>query len=245
MTEKEVFPRLTLVGAGPGDPELITLKGILALKESDVILYDALVHPELLEHAPAHVLKIFVGKRAGNHSLVQEEINKLIVQHALQSGHVVRLKGGDPFVFGRGMEEILHAQKHGIKTAVVPGISSSIAVPELRYIPLTKRGVNESFWVMTGTMSDGKTANDIRMAARSSATVVILMGMNKLEEIMELFKEGGRQDTPVAIIQNGTLPNERMISGTVSTIVTIARQENYTSPAIIVVGEVVGESSAL
>lgn len=234
-----IHPRLTLVGAGPGDPELITLKGIKALEEADVILYDALVHPDLLKYAPANALLFFVGKRAGKHSVVQEEINKLIVEHALQSGHVVRLKGGDPFVFGRGMEEILHAESHGIKTAVIPGISSSIAVPELQKIPLTKRGVNESFWVMTGTMSDGKTANDIRMAAKSSATVVILMGMNKLEEIMGLFVEGGRKDTPVAIIQNGSLENERMIIGTVSTIAHLAKIENYTAPAIIVVGEVV------
>ncbi len=242
---KIVHPRLTLVGAGPGDPELITLKGIKALENADVILYDALVHPDLLKYAKKNAVLIFVGKRAGNHSIVQEEINKLIVEHALHSGHVVRLKGGDPFVFGRGMEEILHAESHGIKTAVVPGISSSIAVPELQRIPLTKRGVNESFWVMTGTMSDGKTANDIRMAATSSATVVILMGMNKLGEIMNLFIEGGRKDTPVAIIQNGSLANERMIIGTVATIEKMAHDENYGAPAIIVVGEVVVKHSGL
>ncbi len=243
MEKKSANPRLTLVGAGPGDPELITLKGVKALKEADVILYDALVHPDLLQYASAGTELIFVGKRAGNHSVIQEEINNLIVQHALSSGHVVRLKGGDPFVFGRGHEEITHAASFGIATAVIPGISSSIAVPELQMIPLTKRGVTESFWVITGTTISGKTSKDILIAAGSSATVVILMGMGKLKEIMELFTEAGRQDTPVAIIQNGSLENERMIKGTVSTIEKKAREENYSAPAIIVVGDVVAENS--
>src|SRR5687768_4378412 len=141
--------RLTLVGAGPGDPELISVKGVKALSEADVVLYDALVHPDLLNHAPESAIKIFVGKKKGVCQFAQEEINRLIVENALNFGHVVRLKGGDPFIFGRGHEELLHAQAFNIETKVIPGISSSIAVPELQHIPLTRRGINDSFWVMT------------------------------------------------------------------------------------------------
>lgn len=170
-------PRLTLVGAGPGDADLITLKAIKALQQADVVLYDALVNPALLEHAAAAAPKVFVGKRAGAHSLKQDEINKLIVDSAMAYGHVVRLKGGDPFVFGRGYEELAYADKFNIATEVVPGISSSIAVPELQQIPLTIRGVNESFWVITGTTSSGEISRDIPLAAQSSASVIILMGL--------------------------------------------------------------------
>jgi uroporphyrin-III C-methyltransferase len=239
MEKNAVKPRLTLVGAGPGDPDLITLKGVKALQDADVVLYDALVHPFLLSYAPTHAQLIFVGKRAGNHSVIQDEINSLIVQHALHSGHVVRLKGGDPFIFGRGIEEIEYAATFGIPSAVVPGISSSISVPELQMIPLTKRGVADSFWVVTGNTAAGETSSDLQIAATSSATVVILMGINKLHEVMTVFKSVGKQDTPVAIIQNGSLENERMIKGTVSTIEAMARAEGYAAPAIIVVGKVV------
>jgi uroporphyrin-III C-methyltransferase len=236
---KEIFPRLTLVGAGPGDPDLITLKGLKALKEADVVLYDALVHADLLNYAPEHAQLIFVGKRAGNHSVIQDEINSLIVQHALQSGHVVRLKGGDPFVFGRGLEEMEYAASFGISATVVPGISSSIAVPELNMISLTKRGIADSFWVVTGTTAMGNTSSDLHLAAASSATVVILMGINKLHEIVEIFKKVGKATTPVAIIQNGSLQNERKIVGTISNIEGIAKTKGLGAPSIIVIGHVV------
>ncbi|MDQ3395072.1 MAG: uroporphyrinogen-III C-methyltransferase, partial [Bacteroidota bacterium] len=147
--KKQVYPKITLVGAGPGDPELFTLKGISTLKAADVVLYDALVNEDLLSYIPESALKIYVGKRAGNHSLTQDQINHLMVDMALSYGHVVRLKGGDPFVFGRGHEEISFAKSFNIPTAVVPGISSAVAVAELQQIPLTKRGVSDSFWVLT------------------------------------------------------------------------------------------------
>lgn len=237
--KNKIIPRITLVGAGPGDPELITIKGVKAIATADVILYDALVNPELLKHAPADALKIYVGKRNNQHTYTQDQINLLLVDFAFSYGHVVRLKGGDPFVFGRGHEEVSYAELFNIPTTVIPGLSSSIAVPELQGIPVTNRGTSESFWVITGTTSKGQLSNDIRLAAQSTATVVILMGLSKLREITEVFKAEGKQDTAVAVIQNGSLPNERVALGTVDTIVDIITTEKLSAPAVIVVGDVV------
>jgi uroporphyrin-III C-methyltransferase len=184
QTENKIKePRITLVGAGPGDADLITLKGIKAIKTADVVLYDALVNEELLEFAPENVTKVYVGKRSGDHSHSQESINKLMIDYALNYGHVVRLKGGDPFVFGRGYEELDYAASYSIKTEVIPGISSSIAVPGLQNIPVTHRGKSESFWVVTGTTADGRVSGDLYEAARTRATIVVLMGVHKLEEM--------------------------------------------------------------
>lgn len=244
-TSSHPAPRVTLVGAGPGDPDLITLKGIKAIQAADMVLYDALVSPEILKLIPGTTPSLCVGKRAGKHSYKQEEINELIVEFAYLYGHVVRLKGGDPFVFGRGSEELAFATEHGLPTAVIPGISSAIAVPASVNIPLTARGLSESFWVVTGTTRDGEISGDISLAARSTATVVILMGLNKLSEIMEKFRSEGRGETPVAIIQNGTLPTQRVITGKVSGIVALAHVADMNSPSVIVVGEVVNYLHAL
>src|SRR5688572_4538399 len=176
-------PKVTLVGAGPGDPDLITVKGVNAIKSADIVLYDALVSPEILNLVPRGVPSLCVGKRAGAHSHKQEEINDLIVEFAYLYGHVVRLKGGDPFVFGRGSEEIEYAEAHGVSASVVPGISSALAVPASLNIPVTARGISESFWVVTGTTRSGEISRDIALAAQSSATVVILMGLNKIRDI--------------------------------------------------------------
>ncbi|MDF0715695.1 uroporphyrinogen-III C-methyltransferase [Muricauda sp. 334s03] len=230
--------KLTVVGAGPGDVDLITLKGVKALQNADVVLYDALVDSELLEHA-SQAEQIFVGKRRGCYSYQQEQINDLIVERAQQGLHVVRLKGGDPFVFGRGAEEMEHASAFGVEVAVVPGISSSVSVPASQNIPVTKRGSAESFWVITGTTKEHKLSNDVALAAKSNATVIILMGMSKLGEIMELFKEEGKTETPVAIIQNGTTENEKIGIGTVASIEHKAKEQQLSNPAIIVIGEVV------
>ncbi len=239
MNKPPITPKLTLVGAGPGDPDLITVRGIKALADADVVLYDALVNEELLTYAPGRVRKIFVGKRAGMHSAQQDEINRLIVKYAFSHGHVVRLKGGDPFVFGRGLEEIEFAAAEGIPAFVVPGISSALSVPALQNIPLTHRGVSESFWVVTGTTKTGELSSDLHLAAQSTATVVILMGMKKLNEIAEVFTASGKENTPVAIVQNGSRPDEKLGLGTVSTISEIAREKGLSSPAIIIVGEIV------
>lgn len=234
-----VEPRLSLVGAGPGDPELITLKAIKTLQQADVILYDALANDELLSYAKPGAISRFVGKRYGCHALSQQEINHLIIEMALAHGHVVRLKGGDPFVFGRAQEEIAAAREAGIPVEVVPGISSAVAVPAGQMIPLTCRGINESFWVTTGTTQSGEISEDIKLAAQSSATVVILMAMSKLEAIMEIFAGCGKSDTPVAIIQEGTTSREKMVIGTVKDIVFRAQHAGLGNPAIIIVGEVV------
>lgn len=232
-------PKLTLLGAGPGDPELMTLKGLKALASADVVLYDALIHPDTLSHISSRAEKIFVGKQMGVCQFPQEKINELIVEHALQNKHVLRLKGGDPFVFGRGHEEITYAMKHSIPCQVIPGISSSIAVPELQGIPLTRRGINESFWVVTGTTKDHELSKDIILAAQSSATLVVLMGMHKLKHIVEIFQSQDKPFVPVGIFQNGTLPNEKYGLGNISTIIDIVAERELSSPAIIVIGEVV------
>ena len=232
-------PKLTLVGAGPGDPDLISIKGVKALASADVVLYDALAHPDLLQHVSEQAIRIFVGKKKGVCQFKQEDINALIVENALKHGHVVRLKGGDPFIFGRGHEELLHARFFGLEVAIVPGISSSYSVPELHGIPLTRRGLNESFWVVTGTTREHDLSSDIYIAARSSATIVVLMGMTKLKEITGIFVKEGKEKLPVAIIQNGSLPEEKIALGTIETIVQIVEEKQLSSPAVIVIGEVV------
>jgi uroporphyrin-III C-methyltransferase len=232
-------PLLSLVGAGPGDPELITLKALKVIENADVILYDALANDELLEYAPGKALKIFVGKRFGCHALSQQEINYKIIEYAFSHGHVVRLKGGDPFVFGRAQEEIDAARAAGIPVQVIPGVSSALAVPASQMIPLTCRGINESFWVTTGTTKSGDISADIALAAQSSATVLILMAMSKLEQIMDIFKLHGKGETPVAIIQDGTTTREKMVIGTVKDIQFKAEYAGLTNPSIIMVGEVV------
>ncbi len=232
-------PLLSLVGAGPGDPELITLKAIKAIRQADVILYDALANEELLSYASPEAVTRFVGKRYGCHALSQSEINHLIIEYAFSHGRVVRLKGGDPFVFGRAQEEIEIARSHGIEVEIIPGISSALAVPATQMIPLTCRGINESFWVTTGTTQSGDISADIKLAAQSSATVIILMAMSKLEPIMEIFQQHDKNETPVAIIQDGTTDKEKIIIGTVKDIVFRSQHAGITNPAIIIVGEVV------
>lgn len=232
-------PRITLVGAGPGDADLITVKAIKALKTADVVLYDALVNEELLDYAPKNATKVYVGKRSGDHTFSQEAINNLMVDYAKNYGHVVRLKGGDPFVFGRGYEELIIAATHNISASVIPGISSSIAVPELQQIPVTHRGLSESFWVVTGTTANGKISKDLIDASRSNATVVVLMGIHKLAEITEIFKLQGKNKLPVAVIQSGSTDDEKIAVATIDTIVNAVEENKISSPAIIVLGEVV------
>lgn len=236
--------KLTVVGAGPGDVELITLKAIKALKAADVVLYDALVDTSLLDYAPQAEL-IFVGKRKGCYAYQQEQINELIVDRAAKNAHVVRLKGGDPFVFGRGAEEMEYAASKGLEVAMVPGISSSVAVPASQQIPVTKRGAAESFWVITGTTKNHKLSSDVALAAKSNATIVILMGMGKLDEIVALFKNEGKSKKPIAIIQNGTRKDEKIGVGTIGTIEEIVAQKQLSNPAIIIIGEVVEHRAQL
>lgn len=233
--------KVTLVGAGPGDPELISLKGIKAIEKADVILYDALVNEELLDYAAPDCIKIYVGKRAEQLSTSQDEINRLLMDYALNYGHVVRLKGGDPFVFGRGGEEIDYVHQYGIETSVVPGISSAIGLTGLQQLPLTYRGISESFWVITGSRSDGSLSTDLYLAAESKATVVVLMGYGKLAEIVQIYRERNLHSLPIALIQNGSLPNEKVVFATIESILDESTEKRVGAPAIIVIGEVVAK----
>jgi len=232
------IPHLTVVGAGPGDPELLTLKGARVLAEADVVLYDALANDALLAYAPT-AKRLYVGKRRGQQAYSQDDINALIVEQARQHGHVVRLKGGDPFVFGRGREEMLYAEAHGLTTAYVPGISSAVAAAGSVGIPVTHRGLSEGFRVITATTSTGALSGEVAAAARARATTVILMGLSQLPEIMRLFASHGGAHLPAAVVQNGTLPTARLVTGTVANLAAKAADAGLGAPAIIVVGEVV------
>lgn len=233
------FLGLSLVGAGPGDPDLITLKGIKALATADVVLYDALANDELLHYCKPDAELIYVGKRGGERCVSQEYINYLIVEKCKSNGHVVRLKGGDPFVFGRGQEEVEAAQKEGVTVQIIPGISSALAVPALAGIPVTSRGYADSFWVITGTKSDHSLSTDLELAAKSKATVVLLMAMNKLEQVADIYYQNGKTELPAAIIQNGSTKNQKLAFGKVIDLPNLAAKNSLSNPAIIVIGEVV------
>ena len=244
MLYTKPHPHVTLVGAGPGDPELLTLKGLRALQTADVVLYDALVDEALLAHVPPDAPRIYVGKRAALHHRTQDQINRLLTRKAYEYGHAVRLKGGDPYVFGRGHEELAYAQDVGLPVSVVPGVSSCISVPALAGVPVTRRGVSESFWVMTATTRDGSLSRDLYDAARARATAVILMGVGRLWEIAQVFAKAGKGKTPAMVIQSGSTSDERVVVGTVADIAERARVAEIGTPGIIVFGEVVDLSPA-
>ena len=241
MMQSQKQPKVSLVGAGPGSKDLITVKGLRLLQNADAILYDALIDNLLLDSIPSHIPKIYVGKRCGKHSQQQEEINRLLVKYAFNYGHVVRLKGGDPFVFGRASEEIDHVESFGIPVEVVPGVSSAIAVPASQGIPLTKRGVASSFWVMTATKRNGSFSEDLKHASLSSATMVILMGVRKFMEIANEIRQFRGGLTPIALIQNGTLSDEHCHISTLNSADEMFSSVDVTQPGIIIVGNVVSE----
>jgi uroporphyrinogen III methyltransferase/synthase len=234
--------KVFLVGAGPGDPGLITQKGLERLKAADVIVFDRLLDESLLESARPDVEKIYVGKASSDHTMVQSEINRLLVKKALAGKNVVRLKGGDPFVFGRGGEEAEELLKNKIEFEIIPGITSAISVPAYAGIPVTHRGVASSFAVITGHEVPGKTESSINWAnlATGVDTLVFLMGLQNLPEIVNKLLENGRaQDVPVAVIKDGTRPQQVAVTGTLNDIVARVKESKLTSPAIILVGEVV------
>jgi len=233
--------KVSLVGAGPGCKDLITVKGLRVLKEADAILYDALIDKTLLDEVSDDIPKIYVGKRCEKYSLTQNEINTLIVESSFLYGHVVRLKGGDPFVFGRASEEIDYVESFGISVDVVPGISSAISVPASQGIPVTKRGVSSSFWVVTATKKGGEFSEDLGLASQSSATLIILMGIRRFAEITGKIKQYRRGMTPIAVIQNGTMATESCITGTLNNAETMLESIDMTQLGIIVVGDVVAE----
>jgi uroporphyrinogen III methyltransferase/synthase len=232
--------RVVLVGAGPGDPELITIRGLKWLRRAEVVVYDQLAASELLAEAPADALRIFAGKSAGRHCLEQSAINAILIHHARAGRLVVRLKGGDPFVFGRGGEEILACARAGVAVDVVPGVSAAIAVPAAAGIPVTHRGVASSFAVVTGHEDPAKpeSAVDWERLATAVDTLVILMGAGALPRIAaRLISAGRRADTPAAVIHRGTTEAQETVVGVLGDIA--ARAAQLQAPAVIVIGEAV------
>lgn len=233
--------KVYIVGAGPGDPELITVKALRCIQNADVILYDRLVNKSLLKEAKPEANLIYCGKLPNHHTMKQETINSLLVKFAQEDKMVTRLKGGDPFVFGRGAEEAEALAEIGIPFEIVPGITAGIAAPAYAGIPVTHRELGSSFAVVTGHRPNGEPS-DIKWGnlAESVDTLAIYMGIRNLPYICdELLKCGKNADTPVAIIQQGTTKDQRTITGTLKTIVKEAKKEKIKNPAIIIVGEVV------
>lgn len=225
-----------IIGAGCGKYDLITLRGINALKKCDTVVYDALIDTNLLEYAPENAELICVGKRAGKHSAKQDEINSILVRKALEGCSVARLKGGDPFVFGRGGEEISELQKNDIAYEVIPGISSSVAVPELAGIPVTYRRTSREIHVITAHTADGE--RDFSVYASLEGTIVFLMGLNVISDIAEGLVKGGKSpDTPAAVISNGCTNRQKTTRGTLANITELAEKNGITAPAVIVAGD--------
>lgn len=230
-----------LVGAGPGDSKLITVKGMELLKTCDAVIYDRLASLELLEYVKEDCVKIYVGKESGHHSKTQEEINKIIIDCTGNYEKIVRLKGGDPFVFGRGGEEVEVLKASHIPFEVVPGVTSAISVPESVGIPVTHRGISQSFHVITGHTKWGESTltDNYDVLAKLDGTLVFLMGLSNIGEITgKLIENGKDKNTPVAVIVSGTMNNEKTVRGNLSTIVSKVKEEKISSPAIIVVGNV-------
>ncbi|MDA8213531.1 MAG: uroporphyrinogen-III C-methyltransferase, partial [Clostridia bacterium] len=231
-----------LVGAGPGDPKLITVKGLECVKKAEVIVYDRLASPRLLSYARPEAELIYVGKAPDQHTLRQGEINQVLVEKALAGKVVTRLKGGDPFVYGRGGEEAEALIAHNIPFEVVPGISSSVAVPAYAGIPVTHRDFTSSFAVITGNEDPNKGDSSIAWDKISTGigTLVFLMGMRNLPHIVEKLLENGRQpETPIALIRWGTRPEQQTLVGSLGTIVELAKEAQFKHPVIIIVGDVV------
>ncbi len=234
--------KVYLVGAGPGDPKLLTLRGLECLQRAEVVVYDRLVDPALLLYAPLQAECIYAGKERGHHTLPQEEINALLIDRARQGKVVVRLKGGDPFVFGRGGEEAEALAAAGIPFEVVPGVSSAVAVPAAAGIPVTHRALASSFTVVAGHEGAGSATPQLDWAAlaRSGGTLVFLMGVTNLPEIVtQLVSHGRSPQTPVALVRWGTWPEQETITGTLADITARAAARHFGPPAVIVVGEVV------
>lgn len=240
---EEKFGKVFICGAGPGDPKLITVRGMELLKTCDVVLYDRLVSKELLDQIPASAEKVYVGRAAGDSTTHQDKTNELMAEYAKKGKNVLRLKGGDPFIFGRGAEEAEYLLKLGIEFEIVPGITSAIASPAYAGIPLTHRRYSSSVAIVTGHEDPEKDVPVVKWDRLAGAvdTIVVLMGIGQLEQITkDLAKSGMNEDTPVAIVESGTTVNQRVVRGTLATIVDTASKADVKPPAVIVVGKVAG-----
>lgn len=231
--------KVYLTGAGPGDIELLTVKALRVIKQADVIIYDRLANPDILEEAKDGCEFVYVGKEDGRHIMPQDDINEVIYQNALKHANVVRLKGGDPFVFGRGGEEALYLLERDVKFEVIPGITSAISAPAYAGIPVTHRGVAVSFRVVTGHESPNKKVSQIPWENfKTDDTIVFLMGLHNLPKISKkLIEIGKAKDYPVAVISKGTTKDQSVVVGTLEDIVEKAK--DVPTPALIVVGKVV------
>lgn len=228
-----------LVGAGPGDPELVTVRALRLIRQAEALVYDRLVHPDLVAEAPAEAQRIYVGKAPGRAAATQDEIEDLLIELARSGRRVVRLKGGDPFVFGRGGEEALRLTVAGIPWDSVPAVTSAVGVPAQVSIPVTFRGLAADFAVVTGHRAKGFDAPDWQALARLD-TLVILMGVRRLPEITrKLLRHGKAADTPTAIVERGTTEQERVWIGRLDGLASLAREHGVRSPATVIVGEVV------
>lgn len=231
--------KVYLTGAGPGDIELLTVKALRVIQQADVIIYDRLANPEILKEAKEGCEMVYVGKEDSHHTLPQEEINEVIYKSSLKYESVVRLKGGDPFVFGRGGEEGIYLYERGVRFEFIPGVTSAVSVPEYAGIPVTHRGVTASFCVVTGHESRGKTESQIPWENfKSDDTIIFLMGLHRLKHIaVKLIKIGKPKEYPIAVISRGTRVDEQTIVGTLEDIYEKAK--DLPTPALIVVGKVV------
>lgn len=233
--------RVIIAGAGCGDYDLITMRGHEAIKSCDVVIYDSLIDSRLLDFCKDGAEKICVGKRAGRHSSTQEEINALLVEKAGKGGVVLRLKGGDPFVFGRGGEEITALKAAGIPYSLIPGVTSSVAVPELAGIPVSHRGLSRSFHVITGHTADDLLPEHFESYAKCGGTLIFLMGLRNLSEIAgRLIENGMGENTPAAVISKGATPEQRAVKGCLGDIAEKVERESLPAPAVIIVGETAG-----
>lgn len=229
-----------LVGAGPGDPELLTLKAVRLLERADVIVYDNLVSSGVLDFASPDAQRIFAGKRRNEHTMRQEQINLLLVQLAREGKRVVRLKGGDPFVFGRGGEEMQELAAHGVNFEVIPGVTAACGVASYAGIPLTHRDHAQSCLFVTGHLKDGSANLDWEALVRPNQTVVIYMGLNALPDICrQLMAHGAPATRPIAAVQHGTLSTQQVITGTLSDLAAKVAGSGFTSPSLLIVGDVV------
>jgi uroporphyrin-III C-methyltransferase len=233
--------KVYLVGAGPGDPDLITVKGLRCLEQADVILYDRLVNPELLQHSKKEAQLVYCGKLPHYHTMKQENINSFLVKYAKKGYQVVRLKGGDPFVFGRGGEEAEECVKHDVPFEIIPGITAGIAVSAYAGIPVTHRTLSKSFAFITGHQA-GNVAAEHKWyhLANGVDTICVYMGVSQLSTIvMQLIQHGKPPQTPIALVQWGTLSDQRTVTGTLETIEERVKVEGISNPSMIVIGEVV------
>jgi uroporphyrin-III C-methyltransferase len=240
-------PRVFLVGAGPGDPELLTVRAVRLLEQAEVVVHDRLVSPAILDLIPETAERIFAGKASRKHYMPQDSINEVLVTQARSGRRVVRLKGGDPFIFGRGSEEALHLAQHGIPFEIVPGITASMGCAAYAGIPLTHRGMAKGVHFVTGHMADnGELDLDWKRLADPDTTLVIYMGLMKIERICgNLIEAGLPMDTPAAAIENGTLPTQRVVASTLEGLPGRVAEAGLSAPTLFVVGAVAALSETL